>query len=500
MTASTTFVYFKTLDTDTQIGVNLASILNPNEILVSTMLGSVSPISDPILTATMQTNNLVNTVILLKGGAENVSYGIPLIVNTNLRAVQLLIAITVATVNQVPYVTQNPEAYSDLLDTIEAGNAALAVSVFPFTPDVDPSGGYVNWEFLDSSGAVYASGNAFDYVIKSNGLSNTVLAQSVINVPTSVPASLNNQKYQLRYTLTLPNAEPGTQSKFYSYENVTVVGLNTVPLGTQPAIEMCGDPVTLSLVTDKLYDNVGLEVYYDNNLISNILMITDFERVANGYYYAAVVDSTNMPVGLDAYTVVWKYWQSANPAQIFRENAQLWIVNPAILQCIDDVKSEVSQARTTLYGTPDMLYSSTTIMVWLRRGRDAFNGAYGQFTSFTMTNPKGPIREYFLKYVSLAALAAGYLRESEEVFNFEGAAIKLEVDRTSYLQTAILRIQTILDNEVMLVKKNCIIKGASSGDGSVDPSRLSRGAIGAIGITISQVSQYGTFGYGRRGF
>ncbi|MEK9322795.1 hypothetical protein, partial [Escherichia coli] len=61
---------------------------------------------------------------------------------------------------------------------------------------------------------------------------------------------------------------------------------------------------------------------------------------------------------------------------------------------------------------------------------DAFNGAYGQFTSFTMTNARGPIREYWLLYAELAAIQSQYLAEGEKAFNYQGAAISLEVDRT----------------------------------------------------------------------
>ncbi|MCM3303209.1 hypothetical protein M4D73_34210, partial [Streptomyces pseudogriseolus] len=135
------------------------------------------------------------------------------------------------------------------MDTIEAGNAAIGTTVFTFPGNMDPSGGFVVWELLASDGTVYSAGNAFSYVVQSTGLTNMVIAQSVVTVPATVPQSLEGQKYQLRYTLELPQTigaqiDPTTgsaaQSRFYQFENLRVVGLNTVPLGTQPQAELQG--------------------------------------------------------------------------------------------------------------------------------------------------------------------------------------------------------------------------------------------------------------------
>lgn len=132
-------------------------------------------------------------------------------------------------------------------------------------------------------------------------------------------------------------------------------------------------------------------------------------------------------------------------------------------------------------------------MTWLRRAGDSFNGAYGQFTSYTFINAKGIIREFWLLYAELFALESQLLAEGEKAFNFQGAAISLDVDRTQYLDNAASKIQSRLDSELKPLKQNIIIKGQGSGDGSTDPSRLAPGAIGAVGITITPASMYGRY-------
>jgi len=133
------------------------------------------------------------------------------------------------------------------------------------------------------------------------------------------------------------------------------------------------------------------------------------------------------------------------------------------------------------------------VMTWLRRGADEFNGAYGQFSSFTMTNALGVVREYWLLCAEKYALQAQYLAEGMKAFNFQGAAISLDVDRTGFLETMIGNIQTQLDNELKLVKQNLIIKGNTTGDGSVgaNAGALQIGAIGAVGLTITAANMWG---------
>ena len=135
-------------------------------------------------------------------------------------------------------------------------------------------------------------------------------------------------------------------------------------------------------------------------------------------------------------------------------------------------------------------------MLWLRRARDAFNGAPGGFTSFTMLNAKGSIREYWLMYAELGAIEAQYMAEGEKAFNFSGAAISLDIDRTGFLDSAASKIQSRIDNEIKPFRQNLIIKGNVAGDGSADPSRLRAGALGSVGITITPASPWGPYHQG----
>lgn len=496
------FIYSKVAEQDTIIQVDVSSMLLPTQTITAITLSAAQPTTTPPLTGTVNSGLSPQINITLSGGLSGTSYGFKLQVMTNTGPFILTVACLVTDPEFVPYVTSNPDAFQDLVDEIEAGKAALGTAVFAFPADVDPRGGFVTWELLDSDGAVFAAGNAFEYNIRSDGISNTVIARSIINVPVTVPPSLDGQKYQLRYTLDLEQSLglPGdplqgqpAQNRYFQFENIRVVGLNTVPLGTEPQAELQGVPATMSIVLDKLYDNVTVELWAGGQQLAPPAPITDYQRVANGWYYAGVIDTSQLMVSLVPYQVVWKYWNTSTANYIEQDRADLFIINPSILSAVNDMKQKINKARTTLYGTPDLLYPVPTCLTWLRRGADAFNIAYGQFTSFTFTNALGGIREFWLLEAEMAAIEAQYLAEGEKAFNFQGAAISLDVDRTQFLRDAASVIQARLDNELKSIKVNLIIKGNTGGDGSQDPSKLQQGAMGTVGITITPATMWGRF-------
>ncbi len=482
-----TYVFTKTGGDSLVASVTLT--LNSGETISTVVVNPPTPVDTSGIAMTATFAGAVLT-LSITGGVQDMTYGFPVVVTTNQRVFTITVAVSCLNPAFSPYLNEDPSSYQDLVGSIAAGASALAVTTFHFAPTLDTSGGYVTWDLLDPSGVIYSSGNAFEYKIYSSGVANTVVARSVITVPASIP----HQNYQLRYTLYL-----GT-GVAYNSEQVTVYGFPEIALGTQDSVELQGDQATLSLVTESLYQNYVLEVYFNNSLLAS-MSLTNPERIANGYYIAGTVDTTALVTTLLPYQVVFKYWNV--PAQTYRETAALWVVNPSILQAVEDVKSKVNKARQTLYGTPDSQFPTTEILKWLRRGMDAFNGAYGVFTSFTMTNAMGGVREFWCLEAEKMALEAQYLMEGEKAFNFSGAAVTLDVDRTSFLDNMASKIQSQLDQELKPFKQNLVIKGNTTGDGSGpsgdgDFSALSRGAMGSVGLSITPASIYNAgFLYGR---
>jgi len=508
---STTFVYYKDTNTDTVVQAELGSLLKSGEVVQSVELGSPTPVTVNPLQAELQEIQNATITVKLTGGGAGLSYGIDATVTTQTRKFGILLAVTCNTQagELIPYQTRSPDAFKDLVDTVQAGDSVMGTCVFSYPVDVDPSGGFVLYELLSEDGTVYAAGNAFEYKVEVTGFSNNVLARAVIVVPSDIPPTMEGQKYQLRWTIQRRQPDGSTVREFQG-EAITVVGLVTVPVGVQPQVEMQGDPATLELVTDQMFDRVGISLYQVNLQLVPLTMISDTSKpatdapvkVASGWYYAGVLDTTNLKPSVKPYSVVWKFWESKYPARVYTERADLFILNPSLANAIDDVKAKINKARTTLYGAPDLLFPPTTIMTWLRRAMDAFNGWMGISTNFTMTNALGGIREYWLMLAELFAIESQYLAEGEKAFDFQGQAISLNVDRTSYLDAAASKIQSRLDNELKPFKQNLIIRGNTGGDGSggggaggdgSGGAGVARGATGAVGITISPASVWGRY-------
>lgn len=479
-----TIVIFKEPRTDKASTINVERYAQGTETVTSIdIISDVYPATPVPLQITVQSPS----TLLLQKGQNGVTYGIDLEVTySSGRTITLLVAVTVALETLFPKNHHEPTSFADLVDTIEAGSAAVATATFIYPPTVIPNGGFVEWRLLNKDGEVQSLGTAINYRINSTGTANVARATCIINVPSDLSPSNHGEKYQLQYVLYLDGKEAQVVA-----ENVTVIGLTSTPLGTANLVEVKGNTAVLSLVTDRLYEYVNVELQANNETISPATRITDFERTDSGYMWGASLATDQLAVSLEPYNVLWSYYNGNQSA--YYETASLFIVNTSIIGAINDVLARINKARTTLYGMPDMLFPHDTVMLWLRRGADYFNGYGGEFTQFTFINAKGIIREFWLQCAEMFALESQELAEAEKAFNYSGANISLDVDRTAGYSAAADKIRSRLDNELRSIKKNLIARGNDQGDGSVSPTGLNRGAIGSVGVTISPATSWGRY-------
>jgi hypothetical protein len=464
--------------------------LGSNETLVSAVVSTSSPIGlDVSITEVM--SPLVT--VTAGPGQDFTTYGVNVLALTSTgRTITYLLAVSVDSQLAYNLQTQNPDAFNTLVDSLEAGQAALGVGAWSFPPTVDCIGGHILWELIDQEGVTYANGNAFTYSVISSGLSNRVEGQALISCPSSIPVNLEGQRYQIRWSLYLP----GTTVPSYSFENIRIVALNTVPQGVEDVVELVGDNVTLSMVLNRSFEHVGFEIYHQNTLVVPLIEVIEKIRVSDGWFFRGTINIskvTELYESTTPYTVIWSYWNNATDSIRERQTGRLFLINATIMSAVEDAKSMLNKARTTINGSADLLFTTPIVLAYLRRGKDAFNGAYGMLTSFDMTNAQGAIREFWLMYSEMMALRAQFLAEGEKVFNYSGTAISLDVDRTSYYDSLASNIQSRIEAEVKVFKMNLIKKGILGGPGSLENISARPGATGAISITLSPASSLGRF-------
>lgn len=459
------------------------------------VLQPVTPISSPPLVFDLVQDpaDASSYLVTISGGVVGITYAA--LVEDGPENGLLVCNVVDAVQAVVPYSVVNSEAYNDLIGDLDVGQSAVGTGVFAFGPEVDASGGHITWELLDNQGRIWGNGSAFDYSVQSNGWSVTAMGRALVTAPSDIPEVLDSQAYQLRWTLQLPDGQ-----KVFSFENIRITAGRTTPLGAANEVAIRGDTAEAQIVLDQLYDNVILEIYWDNEQVGSLVVAApglgvDPIKNASGWTYRARIDTSTMTMPyIKPWSMLWKYWRSTDPNFTQTERADLWVINPTISQAMEDMKAKINKARTTIYGAPDLLFPYSTILTWLRRAADAFNVSYGVLTSITFTNPSGPLREYWLMIAEMNALESQYLAEGEKAFDFQGAAISLTVDQTQYLDAMASKLQARLDNELKPIKQNIIMKGNQAGDGSGDPRKLKTGAMGTVGISISPATPY--YGYG----
>ena len=484
-----TLVYTKDLNA-ADLVADLTSSLTPGETIASVAQLGLSPVTTPALSATF-TNTTTAFTAATTGGSDGTSYGLSVRVTTNLsRVIDVTMAIMVLSNTAVPYATRNPYAFQNLMGPVSAGEAALGKAIFVVDPSIDASQGYVTWELLDNQGNVYASGNAYDYLITTDSFTQIIEANAVVNVPSTVPPSLTGQSYQLRWMLTLG----GSNNPEYSYENVQVTDpTGSVPMGASSAVELGGDPVRMQLVVPRMYPVVTCEAYKGNTRIVDPFTSMNPQRTSAGWMYEALFDTASAPtiwkITLDPYSIIWVY-RDSNTVIPNRETGRMFLISPSMIDAMQDLQAFAMKAQTTIERFHDVLFDPVTVLTWLRRGRDIFNSVGGIITDFTMTNATGQVREYWIRCAEVAALRAQFLAEGEKAFNFSGQDVSLEVDRTQYYDSVANSLSQEIERDLTTLKKNLQIKGIISGDGDV-AGKLggpTRGAMGAVGTTVSVIS------------
>jgi hypothetical protein len=483
-----TFLAVKPPSSTEAVNLSFADLLTPLETITTVSVSNLQPAGSLVVTVVPGPyTNLAK--LSVSAGNNNVSYSVLVKVLTSTgQTLEKLLAVVINSEIPFEYNTQNLSAVSALVDTIQAGESAIGEHTFILPNTLSAVSGSVSWELLDNQGTLLSSGPCFEYNVSTTSTSLLISCKGIVNVPSNVSPTLLGQSYQLRYTLI-----GVTETPIYAFENITVAGFNTVPIGVEDTIELTGNTAILNLVLPKAFDTVSVAIYDNNNKI--LSAVSNYSNVtSDGWMYTVEIPDVDITPKLESYTVLWSAKNSSKASYVETHTGRLFITTPSILSAVEDIRIYVNKSRTTINGKPDLLFSAPLLIAYLRRGRDAFNAAFGMFTNFDMTNAQGGIREYWLKYAEVYALRSQFLAEGEKAFNFTGQAISLEVDKTQFYQSAADSIQQDLDNNGKTFKQNLIKKGITGGDGNPGNLSLMRpGANGTVGISISPATSWGRY-------
>lgn len=375
-------------------------------------------------------------------------------------------------------------AFSNSLTHVVAGNSATTLASF-VVPDIFSSvaSGYVVYDLIDANNSVYATGNGTNYTVSPEDSSNRITSECTITVPSDIPVTTVGTSYQVRFTLNLPDED---NQEFYVFSSLIVLPPQKVDHGADDVVEMAGTTASMTLVLSDAADTgtVLVNGYMNNTAIPAISGLTPSGpiQLADGYQYTVSVPTPAEVASLVPYNMIWDYSLSG---QVYHQSAQLFLVTPSILDAMKAVLVQVNKSRAH-FGF-QQVFNEAEILNYLRLGMDYFNGLFNP-TMFTMTNATGPIRFFWIQCSCILALRSQYLMEGEAAFNFSGQAISLDVDRSQFYEGLASAIDQQIQEPLRQLKANLAKRGLIAGDGNVNPTALTKNAIGTLGISASPVS------------
>ena len=468
------------------------------ETLLSLSYASFTPADTQLLVSV--SINPVNTnqaILAVSGGTLATSYTATF---TAISTLAQVINYSVELVNDdsVQYPTTSDLSVSDLVGELQAGDSAMATTNFVVPNSLSLAGATVSWVVMDNTGIQYASGvGSFNSSALLNG--NTLItSQSVITTPSSIPASTSTLQYQLRWTLTLAGSLP-----IYQYETIKVVSPISIEYGIETVVELIGNDAQVSIVLPQAYDTVTCQLYTPTNiqLLVVPLQIKQSETaIANGFLYTANIPlttgmTTPIVTSLNPLLVNFSY-SNSNGGPMNREFGKLFVVNPTIMNMMSDLRMFINKVNTTIHGTPDMLFTDALLIAFLRMGKDYFNMLY-YFTNFDMIQASGGIKDGWLTCSSIRALRSHFIAEGEKTFDYQGQAISLTADRTSYYDSLASNLEGQLE-QLKQFKQQLTKRGITGTNSDLDNMSATFGNIAAVGLNLTQISGYGISGYRRR--
>lgn len=473
--------------------VDFSASLSSVEQLISVSAATFTPSDVALIVTSSVTAGGKSITLAVSGGTANKSYVITFTATSSLaQVIQRSVGLSVGSTLELPI--DSNESIPRLTGLLQAGDSVQGNVVLNFPAGSALSGGQLNWELLNNSGVVYSSG--FGSYTLATSVNGSVLLNgtAIVGTPSNLQPSDGSVSYQLRW-IFIHNT---ILQPVYAFEAVTVLSKYETSHGIEDVIELMGTVATINCVLEKAYDSVVLEIYdrMDVVVVGPVNLKPTETLVSGGVLYTAQVNTTSFSVDLVPRTVAVKYSDGHTNAPINRTFGRLYVVTPTTLAACEDLRTFINRTNTTIVGSPDMVFTTSALLTFLRMGKDYFNMLH-HMTSFTMSRASGGIRDGWLMCTSIRALRSQFMSEGEQAFDYQGQAISLTVDRTQFYDSLAGNLEGQLEMYKNF-KAQLTKRGITSGDGDLDNTSGQRGNIAAVGVNSTPVSSFGAAGYRRR--
>lgn len=213
----------------------------------------------------------------------------------------------------------------------------------------------------------------------------------------------------------------------------------------------------------------GTYQIYDAN---TPVLVAPADLLGGGITRTATVDRTNFRIPFPAAT------QPSLSSYLLRIDVlplngnrrtftfKMWSVTPQIMLGMNHLEAFLNKSRIE-QTIPELQYTDGDLVTYLERGLYLFNTLGNTPSAFTGTNMQGFLFDAWVTCASYYALCAQLLAEGSLSFDFNGQGVSLNVDRTPQLDQALGRIEGVINDRLVTLKKQLSKQGMLTGDGSI---------------------------------
>lgn len=168
----------------------------------------------------------------------------------------------------------------------------------------------------------------------------------------------------------------------------------------------------------------------------------------------------------------------------------LWAITPQLLKTMLQLEDFLNKSRIENV-IPELRWTAGDLIGYLERGLNYFN-MIEKPTFFTGMNMQGALLDAHLICSEYYALSTQLIAEGSLAFDFSGQGISLNVDRTPQLDSALGRIEALIDSRIVPLKKELVKNGITNGDGSIGSTNMNiasaKGVLTVMNAATTRIS------------
>lgn len=375
-----------------------------------------------------------------------------------------------------------------IYNTVDGNVLAVASQ---FLDDLDnpiiPKPGYPRVRLVDLEGELLSSTMAVPTLIPGEWSANLTIPNMDLTDAAEfkvkwIVVDLQGNTHKERDTVII-NPKTETRTK----DIVTLFGDNRFDLVIPSPFDITKDAASWQLYTKNIplvsSGNSDLAQYFSRTLLDKSI-------------FQPPVIAPKASLTSSLIRVLWTPASASSDSYLYK----MWCVTPQILLASTMVEEFLNKSHIENV-IPELRYNDSDLLAALERGLYMFNTLYIP-TSFDGTNMQGPLLDGWVTCACYYAICAQLLAEGSLSFDFSGQGISLNVDRTPQLDGAIGRIEGIINDRLVTLKKHLQTQQILTGNGSIGATVMqncyAKGTLAMINAATTRIRGISNVFLGRR--